>query len=82
MNDEIIPCERNMNPIFHELTDTIEEEFWCHDCDFNKVKRNDKKTGKFFQIWGTQHGTEGEYHAVRFALCPECLAKRPDLTKI
>lgn len=66
------------------ITFVKETEFWCTECDSNKVHSDKPETGKFFSQFGhpwiPQVGTKpgrvsDEYTQIVFALCPECLTK-------
>ena len=60
-------------------------EFWCSDCDANKVHSDKPETGKFFcqfgHVWVPKKGevqgyVADEYTQVIFALCPLCIKDR------
>lgn len=54
------------------------QQFWCEKCDCKQVDSQDKKTGKFFALWGLRHPKEDSEMSpscVVFALCPDCLSK-------
>jgi len=66
------------------ITFVKETEFWCAECDGNKVHSDKPETGRFFNQFGhtwippqhTRNGRVGdEYVQIIFALCADCLTK-------
>jgi len=71
------------------VTFVKEAEFWCTECDGNKVHSDKPETGKFFSQFGHNWipqlsracgakvpGRVGEdYNQIIFALCTDCLQK-------
>jgi hypothetical protein len=54
-----------------------DEQFWCNKCDLRSVDSDDSSTGHFYSQFGhtwnpTTRKTNGEYHMIIFALCPDC----------
>lgn len=60
----------------------VRQEFWCAECDHCKVDSDLPDSGKFFQVFGhvrkiigKNPNDTGDYEAVIFAICANCLAK-------
>lgn len=64
-----------------EITPLKDQQFWCDECDAVLVDSNKPDSGKFFMQSGcaipfTQLGNikeYGDYAAVVFAICAQCL---------
>lgn len=64
--------------VYTHDTNKASLQFWCSQCDANKVSTDKPETGKFFMLHGHIYqpcvaDVVGEYEPILLALCTSCL---------